>query len=159
MKKNIAFLPLVFFIWAAFWLIPAAARHENEAKQTKKAPRLSVKAPVANIRSGPGAEYDVLWRAEKHYPFIPIGESGNWHYFKDFENDRGWIYKPLAGPAPSVIIKAEICDIRSGPGESHESLFRVKKGVPFKVLEKKGEWIRVEHGDGDKGWVRESFVW
>jgi SH3-like domain-containing protein len=154
MKKIMAFLTL-----AALFLIPAAAWPQKEAEKVRQAPRLSVKTPVANIRSGPGAEYDVLWRAEKYYPFVPIGESGNWHYFTDFENDRGWIYKPLADRAPSVIIKEKICDIRSGPGESHESLFKVRKGVPFKILEKKGEWIRVEHGDGDKGWVHESFVW
>jgi SH3-like domain-containing protein len=31
--------------------------------------------------------------------------------------------------------------------------------VPFKVLDRKGEWLHVEHADGDRGWIHSSLVW
>jgi uncharacterized protein YraI len=37
--------------------------------------RLAVVAPVANIRSGPGTQYDILWKVEKYYPLLVIEKS------------------------------------------------------------------------------------
>jgi SH3-like domain-containing protein len=31
--------------------------------------------------------------------------------------------------------------------------------VPFKVLKKEGEWIRIVHADGDEGWIHRNLVW
>ena len=48
------------------------------------AERVSVSVPVANIRSGPGTNYDILWEIEKYHPLNVIKKSGVWHYFQDF---------------------------------------------------------------------------
>jgi len=37
--------------------------------------------------------------------------------------------------------------------------FSVESGVPFKVLKRKGNWIFIQHGDGDKGWIHKSLTW
>ena len=49
--------------------------------------------------------------------------------------------------------------MRSGPGTEFTPVFMVGAGVPFKVLERRGDWLRVEHADGDKGWIAGSLVW
>jgi SH3-like domain-containing protein len=36
---------------------------------------------------------------------------------------------------------------------------QVDFGVPFRVLERKGEWLHVEHADGEKGWIHQSLIW
>ena len=123
------------------------------------AERLTVKAPVANIRSGPGPSYAVLWNAEKYYPIITIEKSGHWYHFRDFEGDEGWIHKSLVGNFPAVITTKPQCNIRSGPGTDFETLFSVESGVPFKVLKRKGDWMFIQHGDGDKGWIHKSSTW
>jgi SH3-like domain-containing protein len=123
------------------------------------AQRLAVTAATANIRSGPGTQYDVLWQVEKYYPILLIDKSDPWYQFKDFENDTGWVHKSLVGDVETVITKKDLCNIRSGPGTGDKILFTVNKGIPFKVLEHKEHWLRIEHADGDQGWIHDALVW
>ena len=126
---------------------------------TALAERLAVSAPVANIRSGPGTRHNVLWKVEKFFPLLVIDKSGEWYQFKDFEGDRGWVHRSLVDKTPTVVTKNDKCNIRSGPGTNHNILFTVEKGIPFKVLKRKGSWIHIEHSDGDKGWIHKALVW
>ena len=123
------------------------------------AERLAVAAPVANVRSGPGTTYDILWKVEKYYPLSIIKKSGSWYQFEDFERDNGWIHKSLIKKIPSIITKNEKCHIRSAPGIGNKILFTVEKGIPFKVIKRKNSWIHIQHADGDKGWIHKSLVW
>jgi len=123
------------------------------------AERLAVSAPVANIRSGPGTSHNVLWKVEKYFPLRVIGKSGDWYHFEDFEGDKGWVHQSLVSKISAVVTKNDECNIRSGPGTSNKIIFTVEKGIPFKVLKRKGSWIHIEHADGDKGWIHKSLIW
>jgi len=123
------------------------------------AKRLTVAVDVANIRSGPGTKYDILWKIGKYHPLNILEKSGSWYHFKDFEGDQGWVHRSLIQKIPAVITRINKCNIRSGPGTSFKILFAVDKGIPFKILKRKGNWIRIEHSDGDKGWIHKSLVW
>ena len=123
------------------------------------AERLSVSNPIANIRSGPGNNYDILWQVEKYHPLLILEKSGNWYHFRDFEGDSGWIHRSLLSNTPTVITKSETCNIREGPGTSSKIVFTVGKGIPFKIIEKKENWIHIQHADGDQGWIHKSLVW
>jgi SH3-like domain-containing protein len=123
------------------------------------AERLAVSSPVANIRSGPGTSHNVLWKVEQYFPILVIEKSGEWYRFEDFEGDKGWVHRSLVGKIPAVITRSDRSNIRSGPGTSHQVLFTVEKGIPFKVLKRQKSWIHIEHADGDKGWIHKSLVW
>ena len=123
------------------------------------AERLTIIAPVANIRSEPDGKSDVLWQVKQYYPIFVVKKSDSWYYFRDFEDDRGWVHKTLVGNVPSVITKKDLCNIRSGPSTKDKILSSVAKGIPFKVLQHKGRWLRVEHADGDQGWIFDALVW
>lgn len=123
------------------------------------AERLTVIKPVANIRSGPGANYDILWKVEKYYPIFVIEKKDPWLHFKDFEDDKGWVHKSLVRKLEAVITKKDLCNIRSGPGTGNKILFTVEKGIPFKVIKSQGSWLHIEHADKDKGWIHDSLVW
>ncbi|MBW1834323.1 MAG: SH3 domain-containing protein [Deltaproteobacteria bacterium] len=99
---------------------------------TVLAERLSIAPSIANIRSGPGTGYDVLWQVAKYHPILVLKKTGAWYHFRDFEDDTGTKFKIL---------------------------FTTEKGVPFKILKRKGNWIHVQHADGDKGWIHKSLVW
>ncbi|MCK5204183.1 MAG: SH3 domain-containing protein, partial [Desulfobacterales bacterium] len=114
---------------------------------------------VANIRSGPGTNHNVLWKVEQYFPILVIQKSGEWYRFQDFEGDKGWVHQSLVGKIQAIITRNDACNIRSGPGTSHNILFSVEKGIPFKVLKREGSWIHIEHSDGDKGWIHKSLVW
>ena len=123
------------------------------------AERMAVSSSLANIRSGPGTKYDIIWQVEKYHPIKIIKKSGTWYRFRDFEQDEGWVHKSLVSKIRTVITKNKKCNIRSGPGTRHKIVFTVENGIPFKVIKTKGNWIFIEHSDGDKGWIHKSLVW
>ena len=126
---------------------------------TVQAQRLAVGAAIANVRSGPGTQYDVLWQVEKYYPFEVLKKENKWYYFKDFEGDRGWLHESLVKKIKSVVTTCSSCNVRSGPGTKYAKVFGVERGTPFKVLGKRGNWIQIEHGEGHRGWIYKSLVW
>ncbi|MEA3280050.1 MAG: SH3 domain-containing protein [Thermodesulfobacteriota bacterium] len=123
------------------------------------AERLTIKVPLANIRSGPGTKYDIIWNVEKYHPVVVLEKSGPWYHFCDFEGDKGWIHKSLVDEISSVITNKVKCNIRSGPGTKYDILFTVEEGIPFKVIKSKGNWIYIQHADGDRGWIHKSLIW
>ena len=123
------------------------------------AQRLTVGVSIANIRSGPGENHDVMWQVEKYYPIEIIEKSEDWYLFKDFEGDKGWIHQSLVRSIPSVITTKENCNVRAGAGTEFEIVFIVDKGVPFQLVEEKGSWLHIRHSDGDRGWIHKTLVW
>jgi len=121
--------------------------------------RLAVSVSIANIRSGPGMNYDTLWQVYKYYPIKVIKKSGSWIRFVDFEGDKGWVKSTLVHKIRSVITIKENCNLRSGPGTNYRIVFKTERGVAFKVVKEKGSWIYVQHSDGDKGWIYKPLVW
>jgi SH3-like domain-containing protein len=122
--------------------------------------RLCIKSDIANMRSGPDSKkFDVLWQVEKYHPVMIIEKKGNWYKIKDFEKDVAWLHKSLLGNITSVITIKDKCNVRSKASTKSQILFTVEKGVPFKVLDRKGNWIKIEHADGDIGWIHKKLVW
>jgi SH3-like domain-containing protein len=126
---------------------------------TASAERLSVSVDKANVRSGPGKKYEVLWSVGKYFPVDVVKTSGDWRQIRDYEGDVGWIYHSLLKDVPAVIVKGSLVNVREGPGTDAKVLFQAENGVSFKLEEKKGEWFRVKHADGDTGWIHKSLVW
>ena len=123
------------------------------------AERLAVSSATANIRSGPGTNHDILWKVEKFYPVLILKKTNVWYHFRDFEEDEGWIHESLVNKTPTVITKSETANIRSGPGTKNKIVLYADKGTPFKVLNKKGKWLHIQHAHGEKGWIHKTLVW
>jgi SH3-like domain-containing protein len=129
------------------------------ASPAPAAERYAVTANIANIRSGPGTNYTILFEAEKNYPLKLLKKAGNWFQVEDFEGDVGWIYKKLVQEMTTVITKKSKCNIRTGPSIKNQVVFIAERGVPFLVLGTEGKWIHVRHSDGHEGWIHSSLVW
>ncbi len=121
--------------------------------------RMAVKSSTANLRSGPGTKYEVLWQVEKFHPLLIIEKKGVWYKIKDFEGDMAWVHSSLLGKINGVITTKAKCNVRSKPNKGGKILFTVERGVPFKVLKRNGNWIRIKHADGEIGWIYNSLVW
>jgi SH3-like domain-containing protein len=121
--------------------------------------RMAVKSDVANIRAKPDVNSDTLWQAEKYYPLLILEKKDDWYRFKDFDGDMGWIHDSLVDDTPTVIVKVNRANVRADAGTQYDLAFDAERGTPFKVLEKKGRWIKVQHADGDVGWIFDSLVW
>ncbi|MFH2202003.1 MAG: SH3 domain-containing protein [Elusimicrobiota bacterium] len=122
----------------------------------------SVSAKKANVRSGPGTQYEVLWYIWKHEPLQSLRHSGPWTEVRDFEGYTGWIYSSLLSDYPSVVVIAKAANIRSGPSARFDIVWEVDRGVTFQVRSVKGRWIEVYDEGGDDavtGWIHRSLVW
>jgi SH3-like domain-containing protein len=84
---------------------------------------LCVKAPMANLRIGPGTSYSEGRRVNKCTPFIKVGVSlsGDWYTVKDVDGDVFWIKKNLVTDQyRCAAVTAKIANVRTGPGTQHK---------------------------------------
>ena len=123
------------------------------------AQRMAVKVDIANIRAKPDTQSDTLWQVEKYYPLLILEEKDGWDRIKDFEGDTGWVHASLLDATPTVIVKVNNANVRTDAGTQYDIAFDANKGTPFRVLEKKGGWLKVQHADGDEGWIFGALVW
>ncbi|MFQ5929606.1 MAG: SH3 domain-containing protein [Acidobacteriota bacterium] len=128
-----------------------------EAPLTAEIVRVKVK--MANVRSGPGTQFEKVWVAPRNYPYRVLKRQGKWLKVRDFEGFEEWIYGPLTDLKPAAVVKVNRANVRKGPGTNHPILFTTDRGVPFVVLEKKGKWVKVRHADGERGWIFRKLLW
>jgi SH3-like domain-containing protein len=131
---------------------------------TSIAEMLSVNSDSVNLRSGPGTNYDVKWEYGKGFPLQIITKKGDWVEVSDFENDSGWIYKPLLSDKGHMIVKVhknenKKINIRSGPGTNYKIVGKAYYGVVFETLEQRDGWIKIKHETGLVGWISRSLIW
>ena len=50
---------------------------------------------MVNIRSGPGTQHDILFKAERGVPFRVVKRQGDWIHIRSGNGDEGWIHKKL----------------------------------------------------------------
>lgn len=143
--------PFFILVFVAIFVLTAGISFAAE--------RLSVSVDKANIRAKPETSSDTLWQVEKYYPLLVVEKKGEWYRIKDFEGDMGWIHRSLVDDTPSVIVKVKLANIRSNAGTQYDLVFDANKGTPFKVLEVQDRWLKVQHADGDSGWIFKSLVW
>lgn len=120
---------------------------------------VSVDRPKVNMRSGPGTNHSILWELGQGYPLMIIGRQGNWLKVRDFENDAGWIYRPLVSKTPHLVVKSRIVNIRSGPSTRFRVVGQAKYGVVLRTLERSRGWVKVQHENGLSGWVSRELLW
>lgn len=146
----------IFCLWVCLSFLLTAT--------TCLAEMLSVSGDNVNLRSGPGTKYQVKWEYGKGFPLKVVDKKGDWVKVQDFENDSGWIYKPLLSPKGHMIVKVfknknKRINIRNGPGTRYQVVGKAYYGVVFETLEQKSGWAKVKHEAGLVGWVKRTLVW
>jgi SH3-like domain-containing protein len=53
----------------------------------------------------------------------------------------------------TALIMKPVSTVRSSPDNSGNTLFILHEGTKVKILEKLGEWTRIELADGRQGWL------
>lgn len=141
----------VMVILAAVFLLalPASAAAEYVSVQREK----------VNIRSGPSTEHEILWEIFRGFPLQVTERRGEWLRVVDFEGDKGWIYTPLVNKDKRMIVRVNNGNMRVGPGTNYEVMATVRYGVIFEPVERRREWIKVQHADGTTGWISEQLLW
>lgn len=133
-------------------LLPLWA-HTAQAGEMVSADRREI-----NMRAGPGTGHAVLWALGRGYPLAVTGRRGQWLKVRDFENDTGWVYRPLTGNTPHHVVKARVANIRSAPAAGSRIVGRAERGEVLRTVERRERWVKVQRG-GLRGWVARRLLW
>ncbi len=123
---------------------------------------LCVKTKKANLRKGPGTQYEKLWQVFQYMPFKQLKKQGSWYRVQDVDGDVYWLHKKLVSTDfKCAAVKKNKANLRSGPGTKHPTVpwSPVDKYFSMKVLKMKGQWVYVQDSVGDKAWIYKSLVW
>lgn len=125
---------------------------------------LCVNAEQANVRTGPGTGYKIAWEVYRYMPFAKVGVSlsGSWYAVKDVDGDVSWIHKGLVTDRfDCAVVKKERVNMRTGPGAHHAAspAGPAEQYQSFKVLQRKGQWIKVKDDMGNAGWIYRAYLW
>jgi len=125
---------------------------------------LCVQSSVANVRSGPGQQYEKIWQVDRFMPLEKIGASlsGDWYAVRDVDGDVLWIHRTLVTDEyKCAVVKAKIVNVRRGPGTRHSKRFSepARKYDSFRVLQESGGWIKVRDARNNDGWIHKDYLW
>lgn len=60
--------------------------------------------------------------------------------------------------ADFVSVSSDSVNLRSGPGTNHDVLYKLPINYPLKIVERQGEWLKVEDFEKDRGWINASVT-
>jgi SH3-like domain-containing protein len=120
---------------------------------------VSVAKAEINMRAGAGTQHEALWALSRGYPLEVTGRQGKWLKVRDFENDSGWVYRPLVGNTPHVVVKSRVANVRSAPNTRSRILGKADHGEVLRTLEHRNDWVRVQREGGLKGWIARRLLW
>lgn len=60
--------------------------------------------------------------------------------------------------AEYVSVVKDGVNVRTGPGKNNPVYMELFSGYPLQVVERKGEWLKVQDFENDTGWVFSSLV-
>jgi SH3-like domain-containing protein len=120
----------------------------------------SIGKDEVNVRSGPSLRESIVFKAPLGYPIEIQKKKGDWVYFRDWVNNRGWVHKDLISDVPTAVITVKKANVRSGPGTKDSVVAEVSEGEIYKILKRKGQWVEIGyyHGSDTVGWIRNDLV-
>lgn len=113
-----------------------------------------------NIREQPGMNSTVLFTVPLGYPIKIKKEEGNWIFFHDWQDQNGWVYKPLVSDIDTAVILVDKANIRSAATHRATVVANAKQGEIYTILSKKNNWVKLGYYyDGTAvGWIRDDLI-
>ena len=120
---------------------------------------VSVDRGVVNLRSAASTKATILFELGKGYPLEVTRRKGHWLQVRDFENDTGWVYRPMVGKTAHLVVKANVANVRSAPSVNSRIVGKASYGELLRTLEHRNKWVRVQRESGAQGWVSRGLLW
>ncbi len=123
---------------------------------------LCVSVDRANLRAGPGQNFKITWTVGKYMPFWQIGGKGQWLKVRDLDGEEHWIASSVITSRMScVVVKTKFANLRRAPSGSAQQadIPIADRYTPFKRLERRDAWLRVEDDYKQIYWVADVNLW
>jgi len=138
--------------------------------QAAEAQTLVINSPgdgFLNLRTGPGSQYAVI-RKMYHGSTVEVLEDpgGAWLRVRHQSGAVGWAFRQyLVRPAGQQGAWRRVyspsdgfLNLRTGPGTQFAIIMPMYNGERVRILERKGNWVRVEHETGAVGWAYRAYL-
>ena len=142
--------------------LPATAQ---EAKLTVRGsglpvPRfVSLKFSEANLRTGPGSEYPVLWQYRQvGLPLLVDAEFGVWRKVRDADGTTGWMHGAGLSLRRMAFIHEGMAKIYQQDNSESRVVAVAEKNALLELESCPKKWCRVTT-DTVKGWVDRNAIW
>lgn len=125
-----------------------------------KLPRfVSLDADEANLRSGPGRQYPVLWLyLQSGIPLEITAEFDSWRRVRDMTGVEGWMHASLLSGRRRATVRDRMAEFLDRPVAGSRTLARAEPGVVFDLLRCRPDWCEARIA-GRKAWVRRGAFW
>tara|TARA_B100000686_G_C16598927_1_gene867588 strand:+ start:444 stop:971 length:528 start_codon:yes stop_codon:yes gene_type:complete len=121
---------------------------------------VNLKWNKANVRSGPGKQYPILWQFQRaRLPIEIIGEYDSHFKIRYLDGDQGWLHKRLIQKKERwAMVQPTSQVLRNKPDINSKPIFIAESGVIGKVLICREKWCKLEIKKMS-GWIPKNFIW
>lgn len=121
---------------------------------------VSLKSDEANIRTGPGTRYPILWVYRRTgMPVEIIEEFDMWRKIRDAEGTVGWLHATMLDGKRNAIVKGKKPQIiRIDHDTGSKGLLKVEPTVIVRIAECSKDWCKIQIS-GRKGWIEKTYLW
>lgn len=120
----------------------------------------SVSERAAILYDAPSVRAKKLHVVGQYYPLEVVVNIDNWVKVRDVSGELSWIEKKALSDKRTVIVSVALADVRQAPDEKSALVFQAREGVILELAEiGAGGWVKVQHRDGQSGYVPGKQVW
>ena len=120
---------------------------------------VSLKFNEANLRSGPGREYPVLWQYRlEGLPLLVDAEFGVWRKVRDADGTTGWMHGAGLSLRRMAFIREGMAKIYQKENSESDVVAVAEKYSLLELESCPKNWCRVA-AENVKGWVKRSEIW
>lgn len=120
---------------------------------------VTLKTREGNARRGPGLTHRIDWVFTRDgMPLRLTAEFGHWRRVEDAEGAGGWMHYALLSGVRSVLIAADMAELRADPDDDARVVMKAERNVLARLVECEPDWCRLTI-DGERGWVRKTALW
>jgi uncharacterized protein YgiM (DUF1202 family) len=137
----------------------------------------TVTADLANVRGGPGTEYDKVDALTVGTPLLVLAQHNGWYQAQRDDGSIVWVAAelldldpaiadflpdatsiPAPPPAKIGLVAEEGLNLRDGPGTGYIGMTKLLSGTQLDLLARYNDWFQVQTPDGNAGWVLAQYL-
>jgi len=137
----------------------------------------TIGAESANVRGGPGTNYDKVGALPAGTPLQVLAQIDGWYQARGPDSRILWIAAELLDLDPAVadflpeatniptpppakigLATEEGLNLRDGPGTTYIGMTKLKSGAQLDLLARYDDWFQVQTPEGQAGWVLGQYL-
>lgn len=120
----------------------------------------STAAPGAVLYDAPSIKARKLFLLGQGYPLEVLVTLSGWCKVRDASGELSWVQARTLVPQRKVMINVPVAEVRRAPEPGAPVVFQAEREVLLDFVEAAADgWVRVQHPDGESGYVRAGDLW